>query len=194
MDADEKPPTKPDAASRPSIYRLQGNYSACRPEDNDYRPSDLISLLRLRHAHPMAGRGPDELAIHFQTFSDAVARGLGVQLDEEVFEAFGAGRGNRALRNWLHLRATTLEVVNPFRGVIEGDAWGRRELEGARREALEGCIADYRAATLPAVEAVYAIDRGICVLLGWDPDARVSAADLRERHGATTEYDPFDFF
>jgi|GEM_PF-6929732 hypothetical protein len=194
MAAKKKPPTKPAAASQPSIGRIRGDYSACRPGDGDYGPSDLISLLQLRREHPAEGPRASDLAAHFETFSAAVARGLGVALDEEVLEAFGDGFGSRPLRNWLHLRATTLEVVAPFRGVIEGDAWGRRNLEGARLEALEECIAAYDAATLPAVEAVYAIDRAICVLLAWNPDARVSARDLRERHGATTEYDPFEFF
>jgi hypothetical protein len=178
------------------LSRLNGQYQRCDPTDADYLPSDLLSILRWRWMYE--DEEGSELRLHYRTFSDALARALGVSLDARVMELLRGSGGfleSRTIHLWLGRRRAALTYADPWGSVLEGDIWGHRMLpDASAREALDACIAGYLSSAEYLADGVLAIDRAICLLVGWNPDARVPASVLRDQYGVTTQFDPMDYF
>lgn len=145
-----------------------------------YTPSTLIAWLIDQAARqPRTPRDPAPDPIHAQRIR-SVARGLGIDLDDSLAQRGLERITPRGVRvsSWLRLRDASHRFLHPASGVLEGDPWGTADVEGDARRTVEAALEAHERLADDVRRNLDTIDRALCALLGWDPDASVEISAL----------------
>ena len=147
-----------------------------------YTTSTLLHWL-IDHAADLDRRGRDRARdpVHERRLR-SLARGLGITLDESLVRR-GLGRiSPRGVRlsSWLRLREASHRFMHPASGVLEGDPWGTSDVEGDARRTVEAALESHERLAAQVRRNLDTIDRALCALLDWDPDASVAIDALED--------------
>ena len=145
-----------------------------------YTPSTLIQWLvdqAARCDSPWTESAPDP--VHAQRIR-SLAQGRGINLDGWLPRIGLQAMGPNGVRlfGWLRLREASYRFLHPASGVLEGDPWGVADVEGDARRTVVAALEAHERVSLEVKRNLEVIDRALCALLGWNPDAFVDRSDL----------------